>query len=235
MPVVIGGITVSCGEASAALVVLRNSPGMMVRQPLARHGSPLATCDYHAAAASYLDRSMAGTGKRGAAGRPLTKTAFLAALSEACDAAMLAERLEQQARERLAALAPGAVEEALAAFRTDHSYAALMADAAVAIMRRRHEAGLRAMVRDASAGAVATCSRLGGTFQCAATAPCGTGDCRLARGVLAGLSPSRPRQRGAVLSRPGNHVSAGAPFSPESVLEDLLERDPFRVAIAPAA
>lgn len=232
MPVAIGGRTVTTEAADAALAVLRSAPGMMVRQPLTRAGSPLASCDYHAAARPFLDPAMAPTGRRGAGGRQLTKTAFMAALESAIALARLTEQAEDESRRRLSALAPGAVEAAMAAFRADHSYAALMADAAVGSLRKKHEAGLRAILREASQRAIMTCASLSGSFRCGVRAACGTGECRFACSALAALSPAAGRPRGAVLRRPDNHVQAGEHFSPDAMLDSLLSRQPFQVIAA---
>lgn len=48
----IGGVTVSAAVAREALAVLRDAPGVMIRQPLLHEGNPLAAMDYHAIAAA---------------------------------------------------------------------------------------------------------------------------------------------------------------------------------------
>ena len=101
----------------------------MVRQPLARHGHPLASCDYHAVAAPYSGQaaaalSLASWG-RGASGMPVTKTAFMLALEEYIPVAD-EEEARAEARRPLRKLR----DAALAAFRDDFSYCAQMAEAA---------------------------------------------------------------------------------------------------------
>jgi hypothetical protein len=238
---VIGGVTVTPEQAHSALEILRSSSGMMIRQPLQRAGHPLAACDYHAASAPFRARpeDLPAAG-RGAAGRHLTKPAFVIAV----EVALLAHR---ETAEREAALdravaalrppvLPGQIERALAAFAADFSYAASMANAAVVLLRKRHAGVQRTALRDASAAAVALCASQEGAFRCAAAAPCGTGDCRLARGVLAGLPvPASGRPRGPALARPANHVEAGSRFSPDIMLDPLLERRPWNAKIATLA
>jgi hypothetical protein len=46
-PIEIGGVSVHPDVAIEALETLRQAPGIMVRQPLAKAGNPLAKCDYH--------------------------------------------------------------------------------------------------------------------------------------------------------------------------------------------
>lgn len=116
VPVTIGGVQTTAGEADRALQVLSSSAGMMVRQPLRRAESPLAECDYHGAAAPWKAQAAAADPHhgRGAAGRHITKTAFMVAL----DAAL-------RAAKRLARLSPfkALVDEALRAFSSDVSFA----------------------------------------------------------------------------------------------------------------
>jgi hypothetical protein len=232
--VIIGGVAVTVQQAEEALEILRASPGMMVRQPLARSGHPLAICDYHAAAAPYRlrpgDVPPAG---RGAAGRHLTKPAFIVSVESVLAAERDRLRRSSELERAVAALAVPVpreqVEAALAAFTEDHSYAAMMASAAVAVLRKKHVAVLRTTLRSAAREAVTACERLGGSFRCAAAAPCGTGDCRLASGLLTGLAVPEDDsgQRSLTLARPGNHVAAGSRFSPDRMLSPLLERRPW--------
>jgi hypothetical protein len=46
-PIEIGGVSVAPEVAIEALETLKAAPGIMVRQPLAKAGNPLAKCDYH--------------------------------------------------------------------------------------------------------------------------------------------------------------------------------------------
>ena len=52
----IGGMTVPARTAQEALAVLRESRGVMIRQPLLRAGNPLADMDYHAIAAEEREQ-----------------------------------------------------------------------------------------------------------------------------------------------------------------------------------
>ena len=236
----IGGVPVTREQAESALDVLRSSSGMMVRQPLQRAGNPLAYCDYHAAAAPYrLHASEVPAAGRGAAGRHLTKPAFVIAvesvLAEERDQEQRQAELERAVSRLRCAVLPAQVERAMSAFVSDYSYTAAMAAAAVAVLRKRHQAGQRALLRAASQAAVSACARQDGMFQCRAAAPCGTGDCRLARGVLAQLAPPpEVPPRGMTLARPANHVTGGR-FSPDSMLPGLLERQPWTVHLAAAS
>jgi hypothetical protein len=229
----IGGICVSQEQAVHALDVLRESPGMMVRQPLQRAGNPLAACDYHAAAAPYRSRPQdVPAAGRGAAGRHLTKPAFVLAVETALALDRQADERKAELERAVAALQPPVsredVDAAMAAFAVDCSYVTSMANNAVAVLRKRYAAGRRVALRAASQAAVALCSSRPGAFRCAAVAPCGTGDCRLARGVLAGLDvPAAREARGPALARPGNHVAAGDRFAPDVMLDSLLERQPW--------
>jgi hypothetical protein len=118
----VGGVPVTAEEIDQARLILASCASVAVRQPLARHGHPLAACDYHAAAAPYR-QEIAGSGwGRGAAGRPVTKIAFLAAL----DNAALAVRAQLEARRR--AWCDQMVASALAAFAADCGYVAAMCD-----------------------------------------------------------------------------------------------------------
>jgi hypothetical protein len=238
---VIGGISVTSEQAQVALEILRSSQGMMIRQPLARAGHPLAACDYHAAAAPFRARAQdVPSAGRGAAGRHLAKPAFIIAVESALaldrQAAQQYAELEHAVASLHPRVPPEQVGRALAAFAVDSSYVTLMASAAVAVLRKRHTVRQRAALRLASAEAVALCGQRAGAFRCAAAAPCGTGDCQLARGALAGLAvPAGTGPRGSGLSRPANHVAAGTRFSPDIMLGPLLEAEPWDAQITPLA
>lgn len=128
-PMVIGGIACTASDAAFSLSVLIAAPGLMIRQPLLRAGSPLAACDYHRVAAPYRDRfTVVSPGEhlhRGAAGRHIAKQAFCAALG-----ALLASVADD----------PWAAWEALAArawraFASDPGYATQIAAAASSTLR----------------------------------------------------------------------------------------------------
>lgn len=228
--VIVGGQPVTCAQAADALAALEAASGTMVRQVLTAAGSPLAACDYHAAAGPYLARCLAAAAcghGRGAAGRPVTKMAFMAALRDALDGALAAE----PARHFAADLA-----RARAAFSADSGYAAAMAKAAVAVAAREHAAVLRTRVNSAVSRALSACGARSGQFTCAAVAACGTGDCRFAGpGLDSGSVPGMAVPAGAGrLPRPANHCSAspagGSGFSPAAALAALEAAVPFAVS-----
>jgi hypothetical protein len=231
----VGGVAVSSTEIEQALRILRSSPGMMVAQPLRRAGNPLADCDYHAAAAPFrADPGTVPVKGRGAAGRHLTKPGFVialeSALAQAGEETRRRTELEAAVHELQAAVPVTDVEQALAAFGEDHSYAAAMAVAATGILRKRYLSELQATLRLASAAATGVCSGMAGMFRCAAAAPCGTGDCRLAQGKLAALAVSGPAPRQGSMKRPANHTAAGTSFSPDAMLSALEKLVPWDAA-----
>jgi hypothetical protein len=216
-----GGARCTYAEAGAAVAVLERSAGLMVRQPLAAAGSVLAACDYHAAAAPWKDPSALPRGGRGAAGRHVTKTAFIAALRHAMEAAASAEPARHFGPE---------ISAARSAFGADPAFGAAMASAAVAIARRRHRESLRSALRRSVAAATAACTATGGA--CALEVACGTGGCRFATGALAlvtSAAVSAPEGGGAV--RPACHADAGAGFSLGAALDALAAAVPWRPAL----
>ena len=160
---------------------------------------------------------------RGAAGRPAARTAFIAAIRAALDAAE---------REEPAAVFADGLAAASAAFGSDAAYAAAMADAAVQVLRREHAARLRALLSAAVRQAVTACDgeRHRGGFSCAAVSACGTGDCALAGPPLAGERMTVPAPPGA-LPRPANH-GTGRGFSVSAALAALEAAVPFSAAAA---
>jgi len=132
---------------------------------------------------------------------------------------------------------------ARAAFAADCGYAAAMAAAAVEAGRREHAAALRAQLSTAARRAVSACAARTGEFTCTSAAACGTGSCRFASGVLAGLDVPAPPGR---LARPVNHAvregfaltaAAGqlAAAVPYVVAVRVSSADCARAADAPAA
>jgi hypothetical protein len=125
VPMVVGGISCT-GEITAySLTVLREAPGLMIRQPLLKAGSPLARCDYHSVAAPYRAAyvTLEATGRRGAAGRHIAKLAF-------CQALIVMLRAVQED--------PWAAWEAMAdrawrAFGSDVGYASQLASAGFSV------------------------------------------------------------------------------------------------------
>lgn len=78
------------------------------------------------------------------------------------------------------------IEEALAAFTSDVSYAVCIARAAVAIAAKRHAWQARRDLAAAEAAAHAECRQH--QFPCHAVCACGTGDCKFAQGQYATLA-----------------------------------------------
>jgi len=225
----IGGVAVTAGQAARDADALARAGGVAIRQVLAASGSPLAACDYRAALAPFREP---GTGQqavsrngygRGAAGRPAARTAFIAAIRAALDAAE---------REEPAAVFAAGLAAASAAFGSDAAYAAAMADAAVQVLRREHAARLRALLSAAVRQAVTACDgeRHRGGFSCAAVSACGTGDCALAGPPLAGERMTVPAPPGG-LPRPANH-GTGRGFSVSAALAALEAAVPFSAAAA---
>jgi hypothetical protein len=133
--VVIGGVPVTCAQAASAADALARAGGAAVRQVLAAAGSPLAGCDYRAASAPFtLAGGPPGQYGRGAAGRPVIKTAFIRAIRLELAAAEAAEPARLFAAE---------LEGARAAFRGDSGYAAAMATAALAVREKDRAAAAR--------------------------------------------------------------------------------------------
>jgi len=223
-PVRIGGITVTYAEAAAARAALAKAGGIMVRQVLKAAGSPLAVCDYHAAAVRFRGQFLAvPAAGRGAAGRPVARQAFIKAIEEALRQAETAEPARHFAAE---------LDACRAAFGSDAGYAAAMAGVAVQARQAEHAARLRAMVTAAAREAVSACAARSGEFSCAASAACGPGDCRLASGAMAQLRvPAGPGR----LPRPGNHVQAGRGFGTGPALAALEKAVPFTVAVRVSA
>ena len=220
-PVAVGGVTCTCAQAQRALAALAAAGGIMVAQVLRGAGSPLAGCDYHAAAAPFL-LPLPAAGGRGAAGRPVTRTAFMRAIAAVLDAAARAEPARHFASR---------LDAARDAFGSDAGYAAAMASAAVAVLEREHAARLAAVLSAGVRTATAACEARRGEFSCAAVSACGTGDCRLAssRRPLAGLAvPAGPGR----VPRPGNHERAGRGFGTSAALAALGAAVPFDAAAA---
>jgi hypothetical protein len=113
--VFIGGVTVTVAQAVRAAAVLDASRTSAIAPVLGKLGHPLAACDYFAAAAPYLpaQRLRAKTGRAGAAGRHVTKNAFIEAIAAAVAGAREAD-----------------VAAVLRRFASDERYAAAMAASA---------------------------------------------------------------------------------------------------------
>lgn len=204
--VTVGGVRVPFAEALRAAEILRDSRTSAIAPVLRAAGSPLAGCDYFAAAAPYLAAARAApkTGRAGAAGRHVTKNAFL----EAVALALTIAREEDLA---------GALE----AFTSDERYAVAIARAATDARERAYAAGVRSAVRSAVTRAVAACGAVAGQFTCTAATACGTGACRFAvpayRPATAVAAPGR-------FTRPANHVAAGQPFTDAGAAAELAAR-----------
>jgi hypothetical protein len=212
-PVRIGGVTVSYAEAARCQPVLAASRTSAIAPVLRAAGSPLADCDYFGAAAPYLAaaRQLPKTGRIGAAGRHVTKHAFLAAIDAALAAARAAELASWEA-----------------ALATDERYAAAIARDAVALRQRAHAAGIRSAVRSAVTRAVIACNARRGEFSCDEPGACGTGGCRFAAAAYAALdAPAGPGR----IIRPHNHASRGTGFSADAAADQLAASRPWRAGV----
>jgi hypothetical protein len=201
--VIIGGVRVTYAEALRAADILADSRTSAIAPVLRAAGSPLAGCDYFAAAAPYLAaaRLAPKTGRAGAAGRHVTKHAF----TESVVLALLVAREQDLA-------------DADGAFAADERYAVAIARDAVAARERAYASGVRSAVRAAVTRAVAACGAAQGLFTCSAAMACGTGSCRFAspacRPVTVPAAPGR-------FTRPANHVDAGKTFTEAGAVAEL--------------
>lgn len=214
--VAVGGVEVEVAHLPVALGCLRRSGGLMIRQPLAAIGSPLAECDYHSVAAPYRARFLSQQASgRGAAGRPLAKQAFCLALEDLITECSPPARMQVLLR------------DALEAFAADSSYATSMARSAVDLAARAHRARLLQVLRQSAHQAVSACDAHRGEFACHNTSPCGTGDCRFVQGQLSDISigPKPGKTR-----RPANHVPGGS-CDPAAALAEFERLEPFIVGI----
>jgi hypothetical protein len=206
----VGGVTVTCADIVRASEILILSRTSAIAPVLRAAGSPLAACDYFAAAAPYIEQARRApkTGRAGAAGRHVTKNAFLDALRAALVSARTAE-----------------TAEAMAAFAADERYATAMARDAVDARARAYDAAVRSALRAAVGRAVEACTAHPGLFRCAAATACGTGSCRFAAPPY--LAVSAPAGPGRYV-RPANHVRAGETFSEASAAVELTSPGPGR-------
>jgi hypothetical protein len=209
----LGGMVVPFAEAARTAAVLAASRTSAIAPVLRSNRSGLDGCDFFAAADPHMAaaRALPLTGRSGAAGRHVTKIAFLAAIEEELGAA---------AREELGT--------ALAALAGDERYAAAIAREAVTLRERAHAAGIRSTVRLAVSRAVSACASAAGLFSCQLAIACGTGACRFAQGpyrvITAPAGPGR-------LTRPPNHVHAGQGFSEASAAAELAAAWPWRLGV----
>lgn len=216
----VGGVRASVRAVTEAHSILQDSPGLMVRQPLARYRNPLALCNYHQEAAPYRIQyygSLSFTGK-GAAGRPATKFAFMHALRVRSAEAMRDAPYELGL--------PLLASEAYEAFGQDVSYVLAMVKLAVSVQAKQHAWRLRSELRQAQQEAMARCQQDEGAWSCHAASACGTGECPLASGaykkVTAVAGPGKAQ-------RPPRHVPGGA-YGLEQAAQQLEQLVPFRVA-----
>lgn len=110
-----------------------------------------------------------------------------------------------------------AVDRALAAFATDVSYAVAMANAAVAIDRKRRVWQARKELRAAETVAHLECGSTE-AFICHAVSACGTGDCKFAHGEHGRLLRAA---RGGPSQRP---QAPHEYYSIEDAVDMLVER-----------
>ena len=212
-PVTLGGTAVPFSEAVRTAAVLAVSRTSAIAPVLRSMRSGLDGCDYFSAAGPYLAaaRSAPLTGRSGAAGRHVTKNAFLAAIAAQLEAAYSAEL--------------GAAVSALAG---DERYAAAIAREAVTLRERAHAAGIRSTVRAAVSRAVAACAARAAEFTCSAVTACGTGACRFAQGPYRTITtPAGPGR----IARPANHVAAGTGFSEAQAAAELAGAWPWRSGV----
>ena len=211
--VIIGGQPVPYAEALRAAEVLSASRTSAIEPVLRAAGCALARCDYFAAAAPYLEeaRRAPKTGRSGAAGRHVTKNAFIESVTLA-----LALAREQE----LAA--------AMAAFAADERYATAIAREAVAARERAYLAGVRSSVRAAVARAVAACGAAAGQFTCDAATACGTGACRFASPACQGATVAAAAGK---FTRPANHTEAGRGFTEAGAAAELAAAGGYRAGV----
>lgn len=209
----VGGVLVTCAQAAAAAEILARSRTSAIQPVLRAAGHPLAACDYFAAAAPWITRARARpkTGRAGAAGRHVTKWAFLAAIT-----ARIGRASEDELADWRAALA------------TDERYAAAIARDAVGVRQRAHAQGIRSTLRAAVSRAVSACSACDGQFSCSEPTACGTGSCRFAQPPY--RSVTAPAGTGRMI-RPGNHAEAGAGFSADEAAAELTELTSWRAGV----
>lgn len=211
--VTVGGLAVSFASALEAANILQASRTSAIQPVLRARGSLLASCDYFAAAAPYLAaaRLAPRTGRAGAAGRHVTKNAFIESV-----VMTLAVAREEE------------LEAALAAFRADERYAVAIARDAVAVRERAYLSGVRSTVRSAVTRAVAACGLAAGQFTCTEATACGTGACRFASPALRPVTvPAAPGR----FQRPFNHVLAGTPFTDSGAAAELAAAGSFRAGV----
>lgn len=235
-PVLVGGVTVTYGQAESALRVLAASGGAAVAQVLRAAGNPLAGCDYRRAAAPFMTGALAAAlldregleavvRGRGAAGFPAVKRAFMAAVRVALGRVEAAEPARHHA---------GALAAARAAFGRDFGYAEAMARAAVVLREREHVARLRGLLAAGVSSATAACRAAGPGSDsyagpCMVSSACGTGGCRFASGVLAEVEvPAGP---GRLVRPPAHARAAGGGFGLSAAAAELAVRVPLAAGV----
>lgn len=209
----VGGLPVPYAEALRAAQILSVSRTSAIEPVLRAAGCPLSRCDYFAAAAPYMAgaRRAPKTGRAGAAGRHVTKNAFIEAVTLA-----LALAREQE------------MAAALAAFAADERYATAIARDAVAARERAYAAGVRSSVRAAVARAVAACGAAQGLFACDAVTACGTGICRFSSPACRGVTVTAA---GGKFARPVNHVDAGKGFTEAGAAAEVAAAGSYRAGV----
>lgn len=213
----IGGVMASVATVTEAHDILQESPGLMVRQPLARYGNPLSVCDYHSEAKPYRAMfyvKLSHQGHRGASAPPTTKLAFMQALAVRASVAIRTGPLVR---------AMPLVAEAYDAMAKDVAYVMAMSEMAKGILAKQHAWRLRSELRQAQSEAMIECA--GHTFVCESQSSCGTGSCRFAKGIYSDINALAGPGK---TSRPANHA-AGGTFSSDPALIELGSKIPFRV------
>jgi hypothetical protein len=209
----VGGVRVPYSAALQAAEILLVSRTSAIAPVLRSVRNPLGWCDYFAAAAPFTAaaRLAPKTGRAGAAGRHVTKNAFI-------EAVMLVLAIAREEE----------LTEATEAFRSDERYAVAIAQEAVSVRERAYAAGVRSSVRSAVTRAVAACGAQAGQFGCACVTACGTGACRFAapahRGITAVAAPGK-------FARPANHVLAGQLFTEAGAAAELAAVGGYRAGV----
>jgi hypothetical protein len=211
--VTVGGQPVPYAEALRAAQVLSASRTSAIEPVLRAAGCALSRCDYFAAAAPYMEeaRRAPKTGRAGAAGRHVTKNAFIEAVTLALALARDAE-----------------VAAGLAAFAADERYATAIARDAVAARERAYLAGVRSSVRAAVARAVAACGAAAGQFTCDAAMACGTGACRFSSPAC---RPVTAAAAAGKFTRPANHADAGRGFTEAGAAAEIAAAGSYRAGV----
>jgi hypothetical protein len=211
--VFVGGVTAAYSDALAAAEILSVSRTSAIAPVLRAARNPFGWCDYFAAAAPFIDaaRLAPKTGRVGAAGRHVTKNAFIEAVALA-----LAVAREQE------------LTAGTEAFGTDERYAVAIARDAVSTRERAYAAGVRSSVRSAVTRAVSACGAAAGQFTCGARTACGTGACRFTAPPYRNVTAPAA---GGKYTRPANHTHAGEGFTETGAVAELTAAGSYQAGV----